>query len=251
METPSSSHNHPPAINLFMALFRAFIDILFPPKCLICKRHSIKQEICTQCTASFKPVISPLCILCGSPFLTEGDDNHRCGNCIKEIPPFDIAASLFYYEEKMALAIQKLKYSKKSSLAAHLGKLLSEHPITENVFDLIIPVPLHLSRLKERGFNQSQLIAKELGNNISCNVKASLLERAKPTLPQVGMKRKERVQNVKGAFQLRKDADLRGKSILLIDDVFTTGATVRECSKILKKGGANQVSVLTLARVTS
>ena len=251
METPLSSHNSPRTDNVAVAFFNAFIDILFPPRCLICKRNTIKQEICSRCMASFKPIISPLCILCGAPFLTEGDDNHHCGNCIKENPLFDIAASQFHYDDKLSLAIQMLKYSKKSSLAAPLGKLLSGHPITENKFDLVIPVPLHLSRLRERGFNQSQLIAKELGRNISCNVNASILERIKPTLPQVGMKRKERVLNVRGAFQLRKDGSLRGKSILLIDDVFTTGATVSECSRILKKGGAKTVSVLTLARVVS
>lgn len=251
MEPHSSSHSRSLFPQLAGTLVKALVDILFPPRCLLCQANTHNHEICIHCAENFKPIISPLCTLCGAPFLTEGDESHLCGGCIKETPPFDIARSLFYYNEKMSFAIQRLKYAGKSSLAIALGRLLFNHPLTEETFDRIVPVPLHISRLRERGFNQSQLIARRLEKKTFCPVDPFIIERTKRTLTQVGMKRKERILNVKGAFRIRDAAfaSIRGESILLIDDVFTTGATVGECSRILKKGGAEKVSVLTLARV--
>ena len=160
-----------------------------------------------------------------------------------------MAASQFHYEGKLSAAVQRFKYAQKSSLAAPLGSLLSNHSLIEENFDAILPVPLHISRLRKRGFNQSQLLAEKLGEKTSCKVDPYILKRIKPTLAQVGMEKKERMLNVKDAFQLRKGAHIEGRNILLVDDVYTTGATVRECSKTLKQGGAKKVAVVTLARV--
>ncbi|MDT8317733.1 MAG: ComF family protein [bacterium] len=142
-----------------------------------------------------------------------------------------------------------MKYSKKSLIGPHLGGLMKDHHLGAISYDVIVAVPLHISRLRERGFNQSQLLAEGLGKEISPHIDKYILERVRPTGSQTGMSSKERRANVRGAFSLRSGADVSGKRILLIDDVYTTGATVKECSKVLKKGGASVVNVLTLARV--
>lgn len=229
-------------------LYHSFIDLLFPPFCPLCRKNLHKYEICSDCIVGFEPVKSPCCTICGIPFLTDTGDDHPCGSCISDRPHFDLAASLYIYEGELAEAIKRLKYSGKTSLAGPLTDLLLNHKITLSLFDNIIAVPLHKSRLRERGFNQSQLLASHLGKKLSIAANPFILERIRPTLPQVGMKRAERLKNVRNAFALRRGASVAGKSVLLIDDVYTTGATVMECSRVLKKAGAKEVKVLTLAR---
>jgi len=238
-------------LNLLSSLreiYQSFIDLLFPPFCPLCKTNLDRFKICAHCIDSFEPVKSPCCTICGTPFLTDAGDDHPCGSCISERPHFDLAASLFIYQGELAEAIKKLKYSGKTSLASPLAELFSDHPFLLTPFDTIIAVPLHKSRLRERGFNQSQILASALGKKNPFKAEPFLLERVRPTLPQVGMRRPERLKNVRNAFALRRGADVEGKSILLIDDVYTTGATAMECSRVLKKAGAKEVRVLTLAR---
>lgn len=230
-------------------LFSALIDIIYPPACPVCGSSIGKQGICGRCTASFRRIESPLCTRCGIPFMTEGDEDHLCGTCIRERVPFDRAASVCFYDGALSEAIRRLKYSKRSSLASSLGDLLASHPVTSEDCDVIVPVPLHMERLKERGFNQSHLLAKRAANGMPVEVNPYILERTRPTLAQAGMNSRERIINIRGAIRVREGADVKGKNILLIDDVYTTGATVRECSRVLKKGGAKKVNVLTLARV--
>ncbi len=235
--------------NFIIDVFRSFIDIIYPPQCLVCSSHAKKNGICTSCIESFKGIKEPLCSCCGVPFKTIIDKNHSCGLCIKESVPFDRAVSIYLFEGKLSEAIRRLKYSGKVSVASTLGDLISNHPITHEEYDAVVPVPLYMGKLRERGFNQSHLLAARVANRTSANLHPYILERVRPTLPQVGMKSSERVQNVKGAFMIRKGADAKEKKILLIDDVYTTGATAKECSRVLKRGGAAKVNVLTLARV--
>lgn len=245
-----------PSLSLFdfyKSLTCALIDIIYPPFCPICDKSIEKYEICRQCLDRLDPIKGPLCSLCGQPFKTDRGENHPCGICLKKPPSFDKAASVFVFRGKAAEAIYKLKYSKKTCLAGLLGDFLAFHPMTEEGFDVIIPVPLHLDKLRERGFNQSYLLAKRIGKICQIKTNPLLLERKKATLPQVGMKSRERILNVKEAFGLRADADpadIKGRRILLVDDVYTTGATLKECSKVLKKKGAEKVYALTLARAT-
>lgn len=149
------------------------------------------------------------------------------------------------YSDATAKAIHRFKYNKDTTFSRALGSIISGYPALEG-FNVIIPVPLHIDRLRERGFNQSLLLARAVGKRHGVPVAPFLLKRTRSTEPQVNLSGKERKINVKGAFEVQ--GNVRGRSILLIDDVYTTGATVSECSKVLRKSGAKEVCVLTLAR---
>jgi len=149
-------------------------------------------------------------------------------------------------------AISRLKYGGLTRLAGPLGNLLAEYQdpdfsLSDN--NLIIPVPLHTRRLQERGFNQSLLLARQVSRRRSIPLNFTALHRARQTQPQTQLSGAERRKNVRGAFEVRQAAVVGGKRILLIDDVFTTGATVQECASVLGEAGASEVHVLTLARV--
>jgi ComF family protein len=154
------------------------------------------------------------------------------------------------YEGLLRKAIHSFKYDKKSMLANPLGKLLSEYGsrlLNKEEYNLIIPVPLHPQRLRQRGFNQSLMLAKKISEAWHVKVCAECLKRIKWTIPQTMLPVNERQINVKGAFSC-SDSAVRGKKVLLVDDVYTSGSTVNECAKVLKKHGVLQVDVLILAR---
>ncbi|MBI3754617.1 MAG: ComF family protein [Deltaproteobacteria bacterium] len=147
-------------------------------------------------------------------------------------------------------AIHRFKYNGKTSLAKPLGRIMTDEFLANN-YDLIVPVPLHKTRLTERGFNQSLFLAREIAAIYNLPIDYLNLKRIRPTDPQINLRGADRIANVRGAFAVEKAAVFKDKKILLIDDVYTTGATVTECSNILKKAGAKAVSILTLARVVN
>jgi ComF family protein len=148
-------------------------------------------------------------------------------------------------------AIHRFKYRKEYLLIETLGWLGNRREEEKPDFDTLIPVPLHPKRLRERGFNQALLLSKTLRDIPSEKIKPRLLKRIRHTPPQIRLAPDERRQNVRGAFALDTPGVIRGKNILLVDDVFTTGATVNECARVLKSAGAGRVSVYTLARVVA
>lgn len=158
---------------------------------------------------------------------------------------FSWARGILIYDDATSKAIQKFKYNMDTTYSKALGLIISSYSDLKS-FDMVIPVPLHIKRLRERGFNQSLLLARAVGKRHRITVDPFALKRTRWTVPQVNLSGKERKLNVKGAFEVQKD--VKGKRVLLVDDVYTTGATVRECSKVLKKSGAKDVCVLTLAR---
>ena len=164
---------------------------------------------------------------------------------MKEKRYFSWARGVLIYDDASAKAIHRFKYNRDTTYSRPLGSIISSYSELKGL-DMVIPVPLHIKRLRERGFNQSLLLAKAVGKSHRITVEPYTLKRIRWTEPQVNLSGKERKLNVKGAFEVQKD--VKGKRILLVDDVYTTGATVRECSKILKKSGAKDVCVLTLAR---
>ncbi|MBI3752936.1 MAG: ComF family protein [Deltaproteobacteria bacterium] len=164
--------------------------------------------------------------------------------------PFLKARSIGAYEGVLLEAIHMFKYSGKTSLAKPLGKLMADG-FSNKGCDLVVPVPLHKTRLKERGFNQSLFLARELAAIHNLPVDYIHLKRIRATDPQINLKEKERVKNVRGAFAAADGKVFIDKHILLIDDVYTTGATIRECGRILKRAGAKGIDVLTLARVVN
>ena len=167
--------------------------------------------------------------------------------CRRGLRGFDAAYSFGFYEDELRELIHLFKYGRIETLAKPLGKLLASALPREQSFDVIVPMPLHWRKRWQRGFNQSALLAREIGRRTNFPV-SGLLRRVKNTAAQAGLTNARRRLNVSGAFQAKRRAALTGQRVLLIDDVMTTGATAASCARALKKAGAAQVTLLTLAR---
>jgi len=208
--------------------------VIFPPKCIVCDDLlGVEAEpVCKSCHARINWLDSKF-------FSPELKKAH-----------FDSALSLASYEGAWMDVVHNFKYNKRTDLAKSLVMLLSRKVNYE--YDLVVPVPLHLERLRSRGYNQSALLAKELAKLCGFKYDPALLKRTRETMDQVGLTRRERMDNVKDAFHghaLNSGLSVcPGGDMLLIDDVMTTGATVNECARALKRCGAGRVDVLTIAR---
>ncbi len=238
-----------------MAVLDRCLDWLFPPSCPACGRPG-RFELCASCLAAVPPVAPPLCPRCGLPFASPAGGDHPCAVCLRQPPSFRRAraCAAFGQEETPGNPIRELihrfKYERDTSLRRPLGHLLAERCAFERAeCDLVVPVPLHLSRLRWRGFNHAQLLAGELARRRGWPVDVFSVERCRATLPQVGLDADSRRRNVRGAFRVARPKAIAGKRVLLVDDVYTSGATIRECSRALLAGGAASVDVLVLARV--
>jgi ComF family protein len=233
---------------------RVLLDILFPPLCHVCKSfipEAGELHLCTDCRQKIVPVSSPQCIVCGNPFNTEGGIDHLCGPCSITPKPFVSARAAVSFLGPVKELIHRLKYGKKTHLARPLAILTAERLdpfVSEAGIELIVPVPLHLRRLRARGFNQALLIAQYLSKKFSITLSSNNLRRIRWTEPQVNLSVDERIKNVREAFSVKDPEQFEGKIILLVDDVYTTGSTVAECAKVLKFCGASGVYVATVAR---
>ncbi|MBI5683320.1 MAG: ComF family protein [Deltaproteobacteria bacterium] len=237
---------------MFGSILNSLLDIIAPHVCHICGRRA-DSYLCKDCVQGINLINDGFCTICGIPFISKASSLHVCGRCIKKKPKFTMARSIGIYEDVLMDAVHKLKYNGKTSLAKPLGLLMAEKlssafSLEPKAF-LIVPVPLHKKRLKERGFNQSLLLAREVAKTHHIHLDYLNFKRIRYTEPQINLKDKDRLKNVKGAFSVKDALIFKGKKILLIDDVYTTGATVTECVKVLKKAGAKTVHVFTLARV--
>lgn len=233
----------------------AVLDLLFPPCCHICAQQMIvpgKTCICRDCLSRLTFTKSPLCRRCGCQFeFSAGIKDHYCAACLKKMPAFDTARSLLRYDAAVPDLLHRLKYRADSSVIGPIKEIvaLNAKIWEQEKCDLIIPVPLHPERLRSRGLNQSHLLARLAFSAHQEKIAINLLVRVKNTHPQTGLSGVERRRNLRDAFQITRPDILEGKSVWLVDDVFTTGTTVSECSKILRKNGAREVHVWTLARV--
>ncbi len=234
-----------------ISYLNAFKDLLFPPFCLGCARRlesSRPPLFCADCYADIAFIRSPCCRCCGIPFSTGVD--HLCGNCLSGHSAFDLARSLLHYRPPVSTVIRSVKFSGHLTGMATLGALAAQSEIMPLLAepDLVIPVPLHISRLRERGFNQALVIARGCFPQWKNRIINNLLLRRRATLPQSLLTGKLRRTNLKKVFNLCAPHRVVGKRILLVDDVFTTGSTVNECSKVLRSAGAARIDVFTLAR---
>ena len=225
---------------------------LLPPQCYCCEKflEDDPQGICRDCLSEIHWIGPPICSVCGRPFVSMEGESHLCGDCITKKKYFTMARALGSYEGSLQKAIHRWKYQGKTYFNPLFGEWMTEglrRYWDPHLFDLLLPVPLHIQRLRERGFNQTLLLVKELSLRTGIPYRRRLLQKKRATVPQVNLDGIEREKEVKGSFYVRKEKDLEGKSILLVDDVYTTGATVNECSKVLLRGGAKRVDVLTLA----
>lgn len=238
-----------------ISLWRALVNFVFPPKCLLCGQtleDTLDDRPCPSCLSKIKFLSHPRCPRCGLGFATPVEDDHLCSGCVTEERYFTTARAIGSYEGLMMEVISRFKYHGASRLAKPLSTLLSEYKDPElpfSEFDLILPVPLHPQRLRRRGFNQSLLLARRVSRHHSIALDFKSLQRIRHTQPQTELSGAQRQKNIRGAFEVRNPFVIEEKRLLLIDDVFTTGATVQECSKVLLKAGAKRVDVLTLARV--
>lgn len=228
-------------------ILKSAINIIIPHMCQLCGSQT-DDYICVNCKQDINFISGSVCTRCGMPFISKESSNHLCSGCIKKKSPFKMARSIAEYNGVLLDAIHKLKYNGKTSLAKPLGLIMADGLHLDN-YNIIVPVPLHKKRLKERGFNQSLLLAREISKKHNIPIDYLNLKRIRWTEPQINLKGEERLKNVKGSFAVENARVFKNKNILLIDDVYTTGATVKECSKVLKKTGAKGVFVLTLARV--
>jgi ComF family protein len=227
---------------------------VFPDDCRICAqplREISRVPVCRACLAKPEPLAAEyFCVQCRAPFLNSFplDEQGRCALCRRGVRGFDAAYSFGFYENELRELIQLLKYGRIQTLAQPLGRLLAQALPRDQSFDAIVPMPLHWRKRWQRGFNQADLLARELGRRTNIPVR-NVLRRVRFTSTQAGLTNAKRRLNVSGAFRARKNNSLSGQRVLLIDDVMTTGATAASCARALKITGARQVTLLTLARV--
>lgn len=228
---------------------------VFPMDCTACGHPAAERCLpffCRACWETITPIDGPICPHCGQPFdspiALASSPGHRCRACREKPPRFDRALSPYRYEGVLEEAIRLFKYRRKDALATPLAELMLAWAGHLPPIDLVIPVPLHPARLRTREFNQSLLLADRIARRLGLPLSFERLERIRETRPQTELDRADRAQNVRRAFAVRDSEGLKSCRVLLIDDVLTTGATVNDCARALRRAGAASVTVLTLAR---
>jgi ComF family protein len=224
----------------------ALADVVFPPVCASCK--SLGGLLCSQCKAEIKWVMEPVCPKCGRPHTSV---TYPCHICQEHPLPLQQIRAATFYAGPVAEVLKQFKYGGYFGLAQPLGNLmLAAWPRWQCPVDLVVPIPLHTARQRERGYNQSELLARFLERHLDWQVETAALKRSRRTRPQVGLNNVERQANVRGAF-IADPALVRGRQILLIDDVHTTGATLVAAAEVLLAAGAKLVSAYCLAEPDS
>lgn len=222
-----------------LTLLSLILDLIFPPKCRICGGFG-KDPICQSCISKIKGA-------CTERTLSDEQSEESKGSRGVE-KHHNGVISVAVYEGVMKKAILKLKFGRKKDLSGILGEMLLKKVIEGKiVFDLIIPVPLHKNRMTKRGFNQSFLISLQTAGYFNVPLSDDLLERTRDTIPQFSLGRTERINNVRGAFRAIEHENIRGKKILLVDDIYTTGSTLNECRNCLMAAGAETVYIAVLS----
>ncbi|MEI7429871.1 MAG: ComF family protein [Betaproteobacteria bacterium] len=213
----------------------------FAQDCLLCSAVSEKELLCNACAADLPLLPQSSCPRCAQP----APGGQICGRCLSKTPHFDAAMAAFLYNFPLDKLIQSFKYGQRIAVGAYFGRQLAKltQPLAA---DLIIPMPLHTERLRERGFNQALELARPVSEKWRIPIDYTSCQRIRNTTSQADLHWRERVKNVRGAFHCT--ADFSGKRIVLIDDVMTTGASLDECARTLKLHGAAEITVLVVAR---
>ena len=218
---------------------RALASLLYPPACTICSASVAAGEyLCAECDAKITHIVPPFCAKCSEPFAGAISSAFTCANCAHRTLHFDAAVAAYRSRGIVRRVILDFKYGRQIHLRHLVGRwlcaALNDERLRDREFDVIVPVPLHPARERERGFNQAALIAEPLSAHMSIPARP-VLERIRYTTTQTAFDRAERMENLRDAFRLRKNADVRELRVLLIDDVLTTGSTLSECARILKQ----------------
>lgn len=236
---------------------------LFPSDCRLCGTPLInisRLPVCRPCLSDVRPIAGAACSICGERVFTPyavGSGEIRCGLCRRLELPFVKATAYGSYDGGLRELIHLLKYEQVRPAAVVLGRMLAQSisglaPYWSGRDVLVVPVPLHRKKLRQRGFNQSELIAEHALKLGSADGKMILhpriLKRRRETQSQIGLTRHQRRENLRGAFTVARPEEIAGREILLVDDVFTTGTTASECARVLRRAGASKVLVATVAR---
>lgn len=244
-----------------MRLLGELLDLLYPPRCAIC-REGLGEDrartpcgrslpFCRTCFEGFKALPHPVCTVCGRPFVSDRGTDHPCEACLRKRPHFDRAGAPYCYEGPLMKALHRFKYSGKSGLSEALGPLLAAFAqgwVQDAKDPLVMPVPLHPRRLRQRGYNQSLLLARHVAPALGAELDYLSLRRVRHTPPQTGLTAEERRRNVRKAFEVRATRPAPERTVILVDDVATTGNTLNECARVLKRQGFETVLCLVMAR---
>lgn len=237
---------------------RLLLRFFFPENCGVCHLPLRGEErfVCRDCWERIERIGGSVCPRCGLPFASEyaltSSPSHLCGRCREEALPFASARAVGWYRGALKEVIHLFKYGRKMGLGPRLATLMADH-LPERFpscgsWDEVLSVPLHKKRLKEREFDQSLLLAQGLSQRYGIPLSWGNLVRSRWTDPQVGLDKGARRKNVQGAFALREPDRVSGRQLLLVDDVYTTGATILECCRALQEAGVARIDVYTLAR---
>jgi len=238
---------------VFRETAQGLLNLLFPLICIHCKKPLAPEDytfqLCRECRETIALNLPPFCQKCSRP-LADITRTH-CRTCEETPHYFDRAWGTIIYNDTAQDLIHVFKYGGKTSLRHYFGHCLTQFwSVYQNFLpqpELIIPIPLHAARRRERGYNQSELLAQKISHHCAIPLAADCLLRQRWTPNQATQSRKERWTNIFGAFKIKKPNSIQAKNILLIDDLYTTGATVSEAARVLKMAGAQTVNVLTLA----
>src|SRR5947199_3629102 len=234
------------------SFFRGIASLLYPPSCTICSASvDLGEHLCGECEAKVSRIVPPFCAKCSEPFDGAITTVFACANCAHRVLHFDAAVAAYRARGIARHVILNFKYGRQIHLrhlvARWLVAAFDDERLRDRCFDVIVPVPLHPARQRERGFNQAALLAEWLSAHLSLPFLPAL-RRIHYTTTQTAFDRAERMRNLRGAFRLRKKADVRDLRVLLIDDVLTTGSTLSECARVLKEAGAHSIHAATAAR---
>ena len=241
-------------LNDTISILKSFEIIFFPSYCRLCSdllETPSERQVCSSCWKSVKPTRTPFCLSCGRFF--EGDiDPHFCASCLEEKTPYSRHRSCARYMGKLKEIILLCKFHNLPILAKGLAEFALDALAHEDALwwelDAVVPVPLHPKRERERGYNHAQIIAKYIARSKGIQLLDKHLVKVKNVPPQMSLSMEDRRRSVKEAFAVKKGEEVRHKVVLLVDDVFTTGSTVRECSRLLCDAGAQEVRALTIAQ---
>jgi ComF family protein len=230
----------------------SFETLIFPSFCSICGSplDEFEKLVCKGCLAKINPMEDNVCLKCGKP-LSSPIPNQICLSCIESPPLFTLHRSFSLYDGILREIILLMKFRKFKILGKVLARIAYENlKDFDSLFDcdLIIPVPISKKRMAMRGFNQSEVIAEELSRLTKRSILKNVLIKKIDTIPQSLLSLRERIENVRGSFEIKNGELLKGKRILLVDDIYTTGSTISECCKVLLKAGAVEVKVFTIAQ---